>query len=103
MRSISPKYRTLLSRIMSNRQLWLIIIAIGVWIIVLQNFGLFSRTSGAQSVYVVGGDIDADVSGSVSIDGGSVEVEGGYVTIDGTVDVNDPISVWVNGGQISTW
>lgn len=43
----------------------LIFIAIGIWMIVLQNFNVFGNR---QDVYVQGGNIDADVSGSVSVD-----------------------------------
>lgn len=45
---------------------WLIIGSIGIWILVFQNFGVLGEKS--QHVYVTGGDIDADVSGSVSVD-----------------------------------
>lgn len=56
----------------------LIIIALGVWAIVLQNADVFPTT---QSVYVVNevrthvldGDIDADVTGTVGI-GNTVDV-----------------------------
>lgn len=34
--------------------------------LVIQNY--FGREDGAQSVYVVGGNIDADVRGSVDVD-----------------------------------
>ena len=43
----------------------LIVIAAGIWMIVLQNFIVFDNR---QDVYVRGGYIDADVSGSVSVD-----------------------------------
>lgn len=43
----------------------LIVIAVGIWMIVLQNFNVFDNR---QDVYVRGGYIDADVSGSVSVD-----------------------------------
>ena len=49
----------------------LIVIAVGIWAIVLQNAGVIPTS---QNVYVdggyirVSGDVDADVSGSVSID-----------------------------------
>ena len=87
----------------ADRQMWMIIIAIGVWLIVLQNFGVFSdKSGGAQSVYVVGGRIDADVSGSVEVDN-TVDVQG-YVSVDGSVELDGGhTSVWVDGGQINTW
>lgn len=50
----------------TSTKCWLIIGSIGIWILVFQNFGVFGEKS--QLVYVTGGDIDADVSGSVSID-----------------------------------
>ncbi|WP_332736864.1 hypothetical protein [Flavihumibacter sp.] len=40
-------------------------IGLGIWVIVLQNAGIIPTK---QNVYVKGGKIDADVSGSVSID-----------------------------------
>ena len=49
----------------------LIVIAVGIWVIVLQNTGIIPTK---QNVYVdggyvrVSGDVDADVSGSVSVD-----------------------------------
>lgn len=49
----------------------LIVIAVGIWAIVLQNAGVIPIS---QNVYVdggyvrVSGDVDADVSGSVSVD-----------------------------------
>ena len=49
----------------------LIIIAIGIWGLFLQNAGVISTK---QTVYVKGGYIDAEVSGSVDISG-SVEVD----------------------------
>lgn len=57
-------------------KLILISIAIGIWVLVLQNFGVFNEDK-AQSVRVVN---------SVGING-SVEVEG-RVNIGNTVDVN---------------
>jgi hypothetical protein len=51
---------------------WLQVCAIGIWLLVIQNY--FGREEGAQSVYVVGGNIDADVNGSVDVSG-SVDVD----------------------------
>ena len=83
-------------KVYNSRQPWIVTIAIGLWIIVLQNFGVFSNNSdGAQSVYVVGGEVDASVNGNVEIDNTvPVYVTGGEVEVDG--------SVWVDGGIIST-
>lgn len=55
----------------------LVIIGIGIWAIVLQNAGVIPTK---QNVYVKGGYIDADVSGSVDVNGS--------VDIDNTVDIN---------------
>lgn len=49
---------------------FLIFIGLGVWMIVLQNFNVFDNR---QDVYVRGGYIDADVSGSVSV-GNTVDI-----------------------------
>lgn len=57
---------------MTSTNYWIIIAAIGIWLIALQNFGVFGKKS--QKVYVVGGYIDANVTG--------------YVDIENTVDVN---------------
>lgn len=50
----------------------LISIGLGIWMIVLQNAGIIPKLvgteNGTQTVYVTGGSIDADVSGSVSVD-----------------------------------
>ena len=54
-----------------------IAIAIGIWAIVLQNAGIIPTK---QNVYVKGGYVNADVSGSVDIDNA--------IEIDGTIDVN---------------
>jgi hypothetical protein len=70
----------------SSRTL-LLIIASGIWVIVLQNAGIIPRflgtKKGVQSVYVIGGNIDADVSGTVDID----DIRGS-VNVNGDVDVN---------------
>lgn len=51
----------------------LISIAVGIWAIVLQNAGVIPTNQNVKVVntvdtYVNGGNIDADVSGSVSVD-----------------------------------
>jgi hypothetical protein len=58
-------------------RLLIIIIAIGIWIIVLQNAGLIPTN---QTVYVKGGYIDAGVNGTVNVKG--------TVDVDNTIDVN---------------
>jgi hypothetical protein len=52
-------------------------ITIGIWAIVLQNAGILPTK---QNVYVLGGDIDAAIDGSVEVNG--------KVEIGNTVDVN---------------
>ena len=47
-----------------NTHLWIVLTCIGVWILVFHNFG----TGGAKDVYVVGGEVEAEVSGNVSVD-----------------------------------
>lgn len=62
----------------------LLIIAIGVWIIALQNLGVIpinQKVKVVETVRIVG-DVDANVSGSVSVDN-IVDVN-----VDNTVDVN---------------
>ena len=49
----------------------LVIIAIGIWMLVLQNLGIIPVTQDVR----VKNTIDADVSGSVYVDGGTISVE----------------------------
>lgn len=44
---------------------WIQVCAIGIWLLVIQNF--FGGEDTAQRVYVVGGNISADVNGSVDV------------------------------------
>lgn len=44
----------------------LVVIAVGVWAMVLQNAGIIP--SAGKQVYVIGGNLDASVSGSVRVD-----------------------------------
>jgi hypothetical protein len=50
----------------------LIAIGLGIWVIVLQNAGVIPKLvgtkNGTQTVYVTGGNINADVNGSVNVD-----------------------------------
>ncbi|WP_405383760.1 hypothetical protein [Maribacter sp. LLG6340-A2] len=55
----------------------LIVIGIGIWAIVLQNAGIIPTK---QNVYVKGGYVDAEVTGSVDVSGS--------VDVDNTVDIN---------------
>ncbi|MBR4198758.1 MAG: hypothetical protein IKQ94_08300 [Bacteroidales bacterium] len=54
--------KDLLLDILESKTFWLILICIGVWVIVIQN------CSSTRDVYVVDGNIDAEVSGTVSVD-----------------------------------
>lgn len=90
----------LIRKVYSDRQLWVVTIAVGVWLIVFQNFGVFSGKSGAQKVYVTGGDIEAYVRGSVDVDN-TVDVEGSVWVNGGDIDVSGS-SVQVSGGYIRT-
>lgn len=54
--------KVLLLDILESKTFWLILICIGVWVIVIQN------CSSTRDVYVVDGNIDAEVSGTVSVD-----------------------------------
>jgi len=78
------------SEIISLR-LILIIMTIGIWAIVLQNTGIIPTI---QNVYVKGGYIDADVSGSVDVDN-IVRVRGD-VEVSGSVDVDNTVSVSID-------
>ena len=73
---------------MTSTNYWIIIAAIGIWLIALQNFGVFGKKS--QKVYVVGGYIDANVTGYVDIEN-TVDVN-----VENTVDVNVENTVDVN-------
>lgn len=71
---------------------WIQICAIGIWLLVIQNY--FGGEDTAQRVYVVGGNIDAKVRGSVDVDN-TVEVVG-------SVDVDNTVPVRVTN-TVSTW
>jgi hypothetical protein len=62
-----------LSQLFNSQLFWLQVCAIGIWLLVIQNY--FGREEGAQSVYVVGGNIDADVNNTVDV---NVEAVNGY-------------------------
>lgn len=55
----------------------LIAIGAGIWVLVFQNAGIIPKLvgteNGTQTVYVTGGNIDADVSGSVDV-GNTVDI-----------------------------
>jgi hypothetical protein len=50
----------------------LISIGVGIWVLVFQNAGIIPKLigteNGTQTVYVTGGSIDSNISGSVSVD-----------------------------------
>ncbi len=50
-------------RFYRNTHLWIVLTCIGVWILVFQNFG----TGGAKDVYVVGGEVEAEVNNTVDV------------------------------------
>lgn len=67
---------------------WIQICAVGIWLLVIQNF--FGREDTAQRVYVVGGNIDAEVSGHVD------------ANVSGSVDIDNTVSVEVEN-TVRTW
>jgi hypothetical protein len=62
----------------------LVIIASGIWVLVLQNAGLIPKVQ--QNVYVEGGYINTDVRNTVNVSG-SVDVRGS-VDVGNRVDIN---------------
>jgi hypothetical protein len=48
-----------LSQLFNSQLFWLQVCAMGIWLLVIQNY--FGREEGAQSVYVTGGSIDVNV------------------------------------------
>lgn len=62
----------------------LIAIGAGIWVLVLQNAGIIPKLvgteNGTQTVYVTGGNINADVDGTVDVRGS--------VDVGNTVDIN---------------
>jgi hypothetical protein len=71
----------------------LIAIGAGIWVLVLQNAGIIPKLVGAkngiQTVYVTGGSIDADVSGSVSVDN-TVDINISEINGHSSVFFNNP-------------
>lgn len=61
---ISLRYKA--TKIITSQLFWIQVCAVGIWVIAIQGF--IHEDRGAQKVYVVGGDIDAQVSGSVEVD-----------------------------------
>ena len=84
MKKIFEKAKTLFN----SKIFWLQVIGIGVWILVIQN--TFGGEEGAKRVYVVGGDIDANVHGYVD------------ANVSGSVDIDNTVSVEVEN-TVSTY
>lgn len=68
--NIEKSYRKIQLKNLSLKSI-LVIIAIGIWMLVLQNLGIIPVTQDVR----VKNTIDADVSGSVYVDGGTISVE----------------------------
>ena len=79
---VSLRYKA--TKLITSQLFWLQVCAVGIWVIAIQGF--IHKDSKAQKVYVVGGSIDADVTGSVNVDN-TVDVSGS-VSVDNTVDIN---------------
>lgn len=54
-----------LKQLFHSQLFWIQVCAVGIWLLVIQNY--FGSEDTAQRVYVVGGDIDANVSGRVGV------------------------------------
>lgn len=68
--NIKRSYKKIQMKNLSLKSI-LVIIAIGIWMLVLQNLGIIPVTQDVR----VKNTIDADVSGSVYVDGGTISVE----------------------------
>lgn len=77
-----------LSQLFHYQLFWIQVCAVGIWLLVIQNY--FGGEDTAQRVYVVGGNIDADVTGSVD------------ANVSGSVDVDNTVSVEVEN-TVKTW
>lgn len=77
-----------LQKLLHSQLFWLQVCAVGIWLLVIQNY--FGGENSAQRVYVVGGNIDADVSGYVD------------ANVNGSVDVDNTVSVEVEN-TVRTW
>lgn len=67
-------------KLIHSQLFWIQVCALGVWLLVIQNY--FGGEDTAQRVYVVGGNID-EIRGSVD------------AKVSGTVDVDNTVSVEV--------
>lgn len=59
------KIRENANNLLHTQLFWIQACALGIWLLVIQNFFVGEDT--AQLVYVVGGNISADVNGSVDV------------------------------------
>ena len=82
------KIRENAGRLFRSQLLWIQVCAVGIWLLVFQNY--FGDDDTAQRVYVVGGDIDAYVTGEVD------------ANVSGSVDVDNTVSVEVEN-TVRTW
>lgn len=80
------------NKLFHSQLFWIQVCAVGIWLLVIQNF--FGGEDTVQRAYVVGGNIDADVHGSVDVDN-TVEVVG-------SVDVDNTVPVRV-ANTVMTW
>lgn len=77
-----------LTILLRSQLFWLQVCAIGIWLLVIQNY--LGREDNAQNVYVVGGNINADVAGYVD------------ANVSGSVDVDNTVPVKVTN-TVMTW
>lgn len=62
-----------LSELFRSQLFWIQVCAVGIWLLVIQNY--FGNEDTAQRVYVVGGDIDANLNNTVDV---NIEAINGY-------------------------
>lgn len=84
----SKRIKENVKKIFNSQLFWIRLCAIGIWMLVIQNY--FGGEDTAQRVYVVGGQVDADVTGTVD------------ANVSGSVDVDNTVSVEVEN-TVRTW
>lgn len=62
-----------LSELFRSQLFWIQVCAVGIWLLVIQNY--FGGEDTAQRVYVVGGNIDANLNSTVDV---NIEAVNGY-------------------------
>lgn len=77
-----------IQKLFRSQLFWIQVCAVGIWLLVIQNY--FGSEDTAQRVYVVGGNIDANVSGYVD------------ANVSGSVDVDNTVPVRVTN-TVMTW